>query len=98
MAVATGSYAEDVEELCDFADEFGGLTCGHAGDDREAAGVLERVMEGFDGGDGGLTPLAAAIQGDARGMVGEKGGLGGIGREFKEFDCEVDGVFGERNV
>jgi hypothetical protein len=46
-------------------------------------------MENFDGGDGGLTPLAGAADDDAAIWSGEDFLLLGVGFEFEGFEGEV---------
>ena len=77
-------------EGSDFAEELGGLALGGGDEDDFGLGCEEGVMEGADGGGGGLAPLAATVDEDAAvggiedlGLVGVwgevEGGSGPVG-------------------
>ena len=80
------------EEGLYFHDEFAGLAGGGAGDDDEGFGGGEGEVEGADGGDGGLAPLAGAIDDEIGVGIDEHGGLGGVGLEVELGDGELEGV------
>ena len=52
-------------EVFDLAEELGGLALGGGDEDGFRAGVVNGVVEGTDGGRGGLAPLPAAVDEDA---------------------------------
>ncbi len=49
-------------------------------------------MDGFNGGDGGFSPLACGAEEEAGGIAVEDGGLDGVGREVERGGCEGGGV------
>ena len=60
------------------------------------SGVGEEAVGDEDGGDGGFSPLAVAVESEAE--EGDGGAedffLGGFGDEAEEVDCEVEGAEG----
>jgi len=69
--------------MADFTEEFGGLAQGWSDEDGFGFWGVDGVVEGADGGGGGLAPLAAAVD-EAAGVGGVQDfGLEGIGGEFE---------------
>jgi len=65
----------------DFFDDNAGVIFGIGEDEDFGFGVIQGEMEGFDGDDGGLAPLAGATEDEAMGVVVEDFGLFGFGVE-----------------
>ena len=70
--VAGGGEAEPPSQFLDFAQEFGGLAEGGAGDDAEGFGEVVGMKEERDGGHPTFAPLARAIEDDAAVGAGEQ--------------------------
>jgi hypothetical protein len=98
VAVAAGLDGEVFEEMGGFTEEFCGLAEAGGDGEGEGVGVEEGVVDGAGGGDGGLAPLAGAIEDDARGGGAEDGDLGGVRVEAEALAGEAHGVGMVENV
>lgn len=87
VAFAVGAAAGDFDGGGvggDFFDDDAGVIFGIGEDEDFGFGVIQGVMEGFDGDDGGLAPLAGATEDEAMGVVVEDFGLLGFGVEKED--------------
>ncbi len=75
---AEGEAGQAEGEGMDFAEEFGGLALGGGDEDGFGVGMVVGVVEGAEGGGGGLAPLAATIDEDAAVCGVEDAGLEGV--------------------
>ena len=71
-AVPGGGEAEAQGQILHFAQQFGGLAEGGAGDDAEGFGEVVGMKEERDGGHPTFAPLASAIEDDAAVGAGEQ--------------------------
>ena len=91
FAIAARGDAELAQERAHLADELRGLAEAGAEDEREAAGKEVGLMDSFRGGNGGLAPLAGAIEDSAPGVANEESGLLGVQAKVEALPCkEVD--------
>ena len=92
---AADGEVQGAREADDFFEQASGLAQGAGGEEDEGVGIRERVVEGFDGSDGGLTPLAAAADYDAVVAGGEDILLEAVDGKFQVIDSELG--WGGRN-
>ena len=74
-----------------FADQLGGLALGGAEDEDEAVGLMPGGEDGLGGGEGGLAPLAGAVEDDLPGTGGEDVGLLGVGLKARRSRAKATG-------
>ena len=84
IAIAARFDAQLAQKKGGFADELGALAGRGAGDEDKRAGLAERNVDGFGGADGGLAPLARAVEDDAIGVAVEDLGLEFVGDEAED--------------
>src|ERR1019366_3692273 len=77
--IAARTDAETEQEGGGFTHELTALAGGGAENEGEAFGVMPGGEDGAGGGDGGLAPLAGAVEDDLLRAGGEDEGLAGIG-------------------
>ena len=95
-AIAARNYVEAAEKCFGFSDKFAALPFGGTGDEDEGLGDCAGAVDGFGGDDGGLSPLARAVEDDTLGAGFEDARLVVVGFELKEFAREVYGIEEER--
>lgn len=78
-AIATRVDVELTEQSTGLVNPLTGLAGGGCGDDDERFGVMPGVMERFDGGNGGLAPLAGATEHEANSRGAQDFSLDGVG-------------------
>ena len=81
VAIALGPDAELACEGSGLAEELGALAGAGADDDDEAGGVMESMVDGLGGDDGGFAPLPGAVQDTAIGVGVQHARLKSVGRE-----------------
>jgi len=92
IAVAAHGVAEFTDKVAGFSYKFAALAVAGRNDEDEAPGMRLQAMQGFDGADGGFSPLAAAVEDDELLQAAEHGGLDGIGLKSEPGAGEVDGI------
>ena len=91
IAVAANFESELADEGCGFADELAALSITGADDDGECFLFGHEDVERFERADGGLAPLAGAVEDDRGRVAAQEFGLARVGAEA-EFVREPDRV------
>ena len=91
-AVAARFYAESAGKCFGFSEEFGALAFAWAGNDNEGSCVDMGSVDGGCGAEGGLTPLACAVEDDAMAGRLQEACLRFIGVEVEALAHEFDDV------
>jgi len=91
IAVAAHLESELADEGCGFADELAALTITGADDDGERLFFGHEDVKRFERADGGLSPLAGAVEDDRGRVAAQEFGLARVGVEA-EFVREPDRV------
>ena len=94
VAVALGRETELEEEGFGFADELAGLSRGGGEGHGEGTGLSAGFVHGFGGSDGGLAPLASAVENATMGVLFKELGLSGVWLDVEEVADEVQGRHG----
>src|ERR1019366_7615351 len=92
VTIAARPDAELRDHARGFAQEFGGLALAISGDQDFAVRLRESAMDGFGRGDGGLAPLATAVQNALSGRALENFDLRRVGMKVETVAHEGYGV------
>ena len=94
IAVAAEGQAEAGDEAPGFAEELAGLALARANDEDHGVRHEEAAVNGFERDDGGLAPLARAVEQAAGAVGGEDLGLAHFRGKAESLASEDDGIRG----